>query len=106
MWRHVAWCHVLHDAPQGVEVESDCGSCRLAGSRFDAWVYIVGSRTEPAGRTREESRELRHDKALLKGLMKRSRLPLTIIHNTVDLEPAACKVREQIVETPGPSMPS
>ncbi|KAK9858840.1 hypothetical protein WJX84_002212 [Apatococcus fuscideae] len=64
---------------------------KLAGSTFDAWVYIVGSRAEPAHRSREESKELRHDKALLKGLMKRSRLPLTLIHTTADLGPATCK---------------
>ncbi|KAK9816063.1 hypothetical protein WJX74_002579 [Apatococcus lobatus] len=70
----------------------------LTGSKFDAWIYVMGAKVEPGSKDKEASHELKHDRALLKGLLKRTRLPLTIIHSLPALEPAACKKALQITK--------
>ncbi|KAK9827485.1 hypothetical protein WJX74_005118 [Apatococcus lobatus] len=70
----------------------------LTGSKFDAWIYVMGAHVEPGSKDKEASHELKHDRALLKGLLKRQRLPLTIIHSLPALEPAACKKALQITK--------
>ncbi|KAK9815967.1 hypothetical protein WJX74_002020 [Apatococcus lobatus] len=70
----------------------------LMGSKYDAWIYVMGAEVEPGSKDKEASHELKHARALLKGLLKRDRLPLTIIHSLPALEPAACMEALQITK--------
>ena len=62
--------------------------CRLAGQKYGAWIYIASGHME----AKKAPQERKEDVALLKTLMRRSRIPLAVIHSTQAIPPAQCKV--------------